>query len=71
MVPPLRTVLACELVAAVRALRQRGSEPAGTTLRTVYYGCLGSLPADDEDRPLDTDIAAAEKIIATLAEGQA
>jgi histidine ammonia-lyase len=70
MVPPLRTVLACELVAAVRALRQRGTKPAGSALRTAYDLCLRFLPSGNEDRPLDTDIAAAEKIIATLADGQ-
>jgi histidine ammonia-lyase len=67
----LRTLLACELVAAVRALRQRGAEPAGTQLRAVYEHCLSRLPASDEDRPLDTDIAAAEHLIAALAEGGA
>jgi histidine ammonia-lyase len=70
MVPLLRTVLACELVAAARALRQRGTEPAATPLRTAFDLCLRSLPADDEDHPLDTDIAAAEKIVAALADGQ-
>jgi histidine ammonia-lyase len=68
MVPLLRTVLACELVAAVRALRQRGTEPASMPLRAVFDLCLSSLATDDEDRPLDADIAAAEKIIATLAD---
>lgn len=67
MVPPLRTVFACELVAAVRALRQRSTQPAGAPLRAVYHQCLCALPDDDEDRPLDTDIAAAEQIITTLA----
>jgi histidine ammonia-lyase len=71
MVPRLRTVLACELVAAVRALRQRGTEPAGTPLRALYDQCLRCLPADYDDRPLDTDIAAAEKIIAVIADGPA
>jgi histidine ammonia-lyase len=70
MVPPLRTVFACELVAAVRALRQRSTQPAGAPLRAVYHQCLCALP-DDEDRPLDTDIAAAEQIITTLAAGSA
>jgi histidine ammonia-lyase len=70
MVPRLRTVLACELVAAIRALRQRATEPTSTPLRAVYDQSLRSLPADDEDRPLDTDIAAGEQIIATLAEGR-
>jgi histidine ammonia-lyase len=70
MVPPLRTVLACELVAAVRALRQRSAEPTSTPLRAVYDRCLCDLPDDDEDRPLDIDIAAAEQVIATLADGR-
>jgi histidine ammonia-lyase len=71
MVPLLRTMLACELVAAVRALRQRGAEPRSEPLRAVYDRCLGSLPHDDEDRPLDTDIAAAEQVITALADGPA
>jgi hypothetical protein len=33
----------------------------------VYERGLGRLPADDEDRPLDTDVAAAEEVIAALA----
>ncbi len=67
MVPRLRTVLACELVAAVRGLRQRGTEPAGEQLRAVYGRCHAQLAADDDDRPLDADVAAAEQVIATLA----
>jgi len=67
MVPLLRTLLGCELVAAVRALRQRGIEPASEPLCALYDRCLRALPADDEDRPLDTDIRAAEQVIATLA----
>lgn len=59
MVPRFRTVLTRELVAAIRALRQRGVQPAGTRLRFVYDLGLSRLPADDQDRPLDTDIAAA------------
>jgi histidine ammonia-lyase len=63
MVPRLRTLLACELVAAVRALRQRGVVPAGPRLRALHDKALKHLPADDTDRPLDTDIAAAEGLI--------
>ena len=70
MVPRLGTLLACELVAAVRALRQRGIEPSGARLRAVYGRCLRDLPADDEDHPLDTDIASAGRVIAALAEGR-
>jgi histidine ammonia-lyase len=68
MVPRLRTLLACELVAAVRAVRQRGIEPSGPELRAVYDRCASDLPASDEDRPLDTDIAAAERFIDDLRE---
>ncbi|HTR91429.1 MAG TPA: aromatic amino acid ammonia-lyase [Trebonia sp.] len=64
MVPRLRTLLACELVAAVRALRQRGAEPSGPELRAVYGQCLDRLPAGRDDHPLDADIAAAEQLIA-------
>jgi histidine ammonia-lyase len=66
MVPRLRTMLACELVAAVRGLRQREVTPSGTRLRAFYDQCRDQLPADDEDHPLDTDIAAAEQVIADL-----
>jgi len=64
MVPRLRTLLACELVAAVRALRQRGIEPSGPRLRAAYRQCLADLPGTDDDHPLDTDIAAAARVIA-------
>jgi histidine ammonia-lyase len=67
MVPRLRTMLACELVAAVRGLRQRAVAPSGAQLRAVYDQCREQLPADDEDHPLDIDVAAAEQIIADLA----
>jgi histidine ammonia-lyase len=67
MATRLGTVLACELVAAVRALRQRGAVPASEPLRAFYDQCLSAFPADDEDRPLDEDVAAAERVIAALA----
>jgi histidine ammonia-lyase len=68
MVPRLRTMLACELVAAVRGLRQRAVTPSGARLRAVYDQCRERLPPDDEDHPLDRDIAAAEQVIADLAD---
>jgi histidine ammonia-lyase len=67
MVAPLRTLLACELVAAVRGLRQRAVTPSGDRLRAVYDRCLQRLPADDEDHPLEVDVDAAEQVIADLA----
>jgi histidine ammonia-lyase len=63
MVPRLRTLLACELVAAVRALRQRGTEPSGPELHAAYGQCLDRLPGGQDDHPLDADIAAAEQLI--------
>jgi histidine ammonia-lyase len=56
MVAPLRTLLACELVAAVRGLRQRDVTPSGDRLRAVYGRCLQRVPTDDEDHPLDVDV---------------
>jgi len=63
MVPRLRTMLA-----AVRGLRQRAVTPSGARLRAVYDQCRERLPPDDEDHPLDRDIAAAEQVIADLAD---
>lgn len=71
MVAPLRTLLACELVAAVRGLRQRAVTPSGDRLRAVYDRCLQRLPGDDEDHPLDVDVDAAEQVIAELAHERA
>jgi histidine ammonia-lyase len=67
MVARLRTLLGCELVAAIRALRQRDLRPAGPRLRALHDQCLDHLPADLSDRPLDTDIAAAEQVVAGAA----
>ena len=71
MVPRLRTLLACELVVAARGLRQRDIQPTGPRLRAVFDRCVAQLPADDTDRPLDTDIAAAEEVVAAMAEDHA
>jgi histidine ammonia-lyase len=71
MVPRLRTMLACELVAAVRGLRQRAVAPSGAQLRAVYDQCRERLPADDGDHPVDIDVAAAEQVIADLAKAWA
>jgi histidine ammonia-lyase len=64
-------VLACELVAAVRGLRQRAVAPSGPQLRAVYDQCREQLPADDEDHPIDIDVAAAEQVLADLAKARA
>lgn len=72
-----RLVLACELVAAVRALRMRGTPPeAGATEGSVPgSGVLGAafalaadvLSASTEDRPLDDDLAVAQELLPQLA----
>ena len=65
-VPHLRALLACELVAAVRALRLGGTTPASETLRRAMDLCTG-LPDEVADRDLSADIAMAEKLLPDLA----
>jgi histidine ammonia-lyase len=62
----LRALLACELVAAVRALRLGGTTPAGATLRQAVDLCAG-LPVEVADRDLSADIEIAEKLLPELA----
>ncbi|WP_051969214.1 aromatic amino acid lyase [Kitasatospora azatica] len=57
-VSPYRIVLACELLAAVRALRLRGVEPAGP---------VGKLPDNSADRDLTEDIDQACELLDELA----
>ncbi|MER5294373.1 aromatic amino acid ammonia-lyase [Streptomyces pharetrae] len=59
-----RTVLACELVTAVRALRLHPAPPAVRAFTTAAE----ALPAGTDDRPLTTDLARAGELLATLAE---
>lgn len=67
-VPAYRIVLACELVAAVRALRMRGIRPPGRALAEAFERAAGVLPADTSDRPLDADLVAAQRLLLALAE---
>jgi histidine ammonia-lyase len=62
-----RQVLACELVASVRALRMRGIRPAEETLAVAFALAAAVLPADTRDRPLDGDLAAAQGLLPQLA----
>ena len=62
----LRTLLACELVAAVRALRLGGTKPAGDMLNGALKLCAG-LPDGFADRDLTPDIEAAERLLPVLA----
>jgi len=62
-----RIVLACELVAAVRALRLRGVRPGAAGLAEAFDLACAALPADTADRALDTDLNAADGLLAHLA----
>jgi histidine ammonia-lyase len=64
-----RAVLACELIAATRALRMQGRGPApGGGLRRAYDLADSALYRATTDRPLDEDLAAADGALASLAE---
>jgi histidine ammonia-lyase len=65
-VPHLRTLLGCELVAAVRALRLSGIEPAAPKLAEALRLC-SDLPGGFADRDLSPDIELAEKLLPELA----
>jgi len=67
VVAAYRIVLACELVAAVRALRLRGIRPASASLAEAFDLAVGALPADTTDRPLDGDLASADRLLPALA----
>ncbi len=62
-----RVVLACELVAAMRALRLRGLRPGAAPLAEAFDQAAGVLPADTADRPLDDDLAIGERLLPMLA----
>lgn len=59
-----RTVLACELVVAVRALRLHPAPPDVP----VFTSAAAALPDDTEDRPLTADVTAAAELLTGLAE---
>ena len=67
VVDAYRIVLGCELVAAVRALRLRGTRPGGPALAAAFELAAGVLPADTADRALDSDLTAALGLLAGLA----
>lgn len=67
VLPSYRTVLACELVAAVRALRQRSIRPHGEGLAAALAAAVAVLDDSDDDRPLDLDIEAASVLLPSLA----
>ena len=67
VVPAYRAALACELVAAVRALRMQGRTPAaGSGLRLAYDLAEAAADPRTADRPLDGDLAAAGEILGEI-----
>jgi histidine ammonia-lyase len=63
-----RAVLSCELIAATRALRMQRRPPAeGGALRKAYDLADSGLERTTADRPLDSDLTAAEGALAGLA----
>ncbi|MFM9444203.1 aromatic amino acid ammonia-lyase [Streptomyces acidiscabies] len=58
------TLVACELVSAVRALRLRPTQPP----TPAFTAASAALPTGTDDRPLTADIAAAAELLPTLAE---
>jgi histidine ammonia-lyase len=67
VIPAYRIVLACELIAAVRALRLRGLRPPGAALGDAFERASGVLPSDTSDRPLDGDLAVAQGLLPRMA----
>ncbi|HEX9066864.1 MAG TPA: aromatic amino acid lyase [Streptosporangiaceae bacterium] len=67
VVDAYRIVLACELVAAVRALRLSGVRPARPGLAGALGAAESALPPGTADRALDTDLADAQRLLPGLA----
>jgi histidine ammonia-lyase len=64
-----RAALACELVAAMRALRMQARKPAaGGGLRRAYDKADAVLDPGTADRPLDGDLGAAAGLLAAFAD---
>jgi histidine ammonia-lyase len=63
-----RAVLACELIAATRALRLQGRPPAlGRALRRAFDLAGSALERTAADRPLDSDLSAAQTVLPGIA----
>ena len=61
-------MLACELIAATRALRLQAQAPGeGGGLRKAYDLADSALDRATADRPLDSDLAVADRVLAALA----
>jgi histidine ammonia-lyase len=62
---PFRTVVACELVSAVRALRMAPGATYGPGVREALEACR-PLPDGSGDRPLIEDVAMAADLLPAL-----
>lgn len=62
MLSALRTILACELVAAVRAVRRMGAPPEEHPIAVLLSKCI-SLPEVSDDHVLIDDLSAAEALL--------
>ena len=62
-----RTVLACELVAATRALRIAGAPPGGRVLAAAFAEVSARLPDIRADHQLGEEIQIAEQLLDALA----
>ncbi|MCT2585324.1 aromatic amino acid ammonia-lyase [Actinophytocola gossypii] len=63
-----RKVLACELVAAVRALRMRPADLMDLPVRAAFEVAEAELDPDLADRPLSADLDAAAALLDTIAD---
>jgi histidine ammonia-lyase len=61
-----RIVLACELVAAVRALRMQQARPQRPALAAAFDFAAAALPPGTADRALDTDLAVAQRLLPAM-----
>jgi histidine ammonia-lyase len=66
---PYESVLACELLAAVRALRLQGVTLGPGPLREAYELTGAAMEPGTEDRPLEGDLKAAIRLLPDLARG--
>jgi histidine ammonia-lyase len=66
IVDHLAILLACELVAAVRAIRLRQISPASALLSKAFAKCT-ALPDASNDRDLSPDLTAAAELLPALA----
>jgi histidine ammonia-lyase len=59
----MAVAVSAELVLAVRALRLRGSGPAGPGVKGLYEAAAAALDPDMADRPLSGDLEAARQLL--------